>query len=99
METSTPYKKEVSTAEFTSEEWKNRKLSRYGFFTWLIDIVLVAAIFSAMGNIAISLVPTVPAVEVQFWLTIQLILFIISMKKISRIWDPLNHYQTLIIRQ
>ena len=98
METPAVRSPEVSVSEITSEEWKARKLSGYGYFSWLIDIILIAAMFAAMESIAISIIPGSPD-QIQFWLSAQVILFIVMVKKIFDVRDPLNHYQTLIIKQ
>ena len=95
------YSRELPPAvEITETEWKSRKLSAYGFFSWLIDALLVACMFAAMGGISISIIPSLSSPgQAQFWFTAEMILFIISMKKIFVLRDPLNHYQTLVIRQ
>jgi hypothetical protein len=85
--------------EVTREEWESRKLSKYGRFSSIIDTFSVALILGIMAEISLTMLPaaTSGAAE-QFWLAFDILLFITALKKLERIHNPLDFYQTIIIR-
>jgi hypothetical protein len=92
--------KSTSTLEVTQTEWDTRKLSKYGYFSGIFDIVYIVLTFVAMGSIATDVIPRFladPGITF-FWQVFITILFINGLRTLARVLNPLSSYQTIIIR-
>jgi hypothetical protein len=88
------------STEITQKEWDTRKLTSFGYFNSVIDMLFVILIFAAMYAIIIYMIPssTSPGVT-YFWQILITLFFIQGMKKVVSITSPLNSYQTIIIKK
>lgn len=100
MEFQTPELKPRPIIELTKDEYEARKLTRYGYFSSLLDGLYVALTFSAMTGISFGIIPGIVDSQVAlFWYSFDIILFISAAKKFERFMNPLNFYQTIVIRK
>jgi hypothetical protein len=92
----------VKTAiEVTQQEFDSRKLSQYGYFLSLFDVVYIILNFAAMGAIVSYVIPTFVTLggSVYFWQILITILFIQAIRSLIKVLNPLSSYQTIIIRK
>jgi hypothetical protein len=89
-----------SAIEVTQEEYEGRKISHYGKISSYIDAISVALIFAITTAIVTTMIPeSTNAGQIQFWLAFETLLVIFALKKLEKIWNPLDFYQTVIIRK
>ena len=90
----------TKSVEITPEEWNNRKLSKFGYFSSLIDIVQICLAFAGIGAISQYCIPVSASTgQVMFWYILTTLFFIMGLKKVFKVMDPANNYQTIIIRK
>jgi len=62
--------------------------------------LMMVLIFAAVHYLTFYIIPTViNTPQIQFWYAFDTILFIQFLRKLERISNPLNSYQTIVIRK
>jgi hypothetical protein len=86
--------------EVTEDEWASRTLSAYGKISTYLDTIEAILMVSAMVGIALSIIPGIrdPGV-MEFWISMLSLLFIGAVHKLEKLTNPINHYQTVIIKK
>lgn len=86
--------------EVSREEWDSRTLSSYGYFASLIDLMLMVLYLGAIGNISIYIIPALSTQgESIFWYCLVTIFFVLGLKTAMKVFNPINSYQTVIVRK
>ena len=90
----------MDNVELTDQEWNSRKLSKAGYISAMLDLLLLALYFSGAGLIGVHIVPGVndPG-QLFFWWILTLILVVCGLKITLKILDVRTEYQTIILRK
>jgi hypothetical protein len=86
--------------EITKEQWNSRKLSSYGYISGIVDILVIMLEFAGIGALSLYVIPNASTTgEVYFWYILSTLLFIWALQLLTKVSNPLNSYQTIIIRE
>jgi hypothetical protein len=89
-----------SAIEITQEEYESRRITTYGRMQGIIDQFTLFLLFGMSTMILTVMIPAAESIgEVWFWLILQVFFVVSGLKKLERIWNPMDFYQTLIVRK
>lgn len=91
---------DTPSSVFTRKEWDSRKLSVYGYLSYLIDIFIIGIKLIIIFGIFFRIVPGTNDMGVlSVWLSIAVLLSINVLKKLVEMSDPKKIYQTIITKK
>jgi hypothetical protein len=86
--------------EITRDEYESRHMTTYGRMQSIIDMFTLFLILGMSTMILTVIIPAATSAgEVWFWLLLQVFFVVTGLKKLERIWNPIDFYQTIIVRK
>ena len=89
-----------NAVNITEPEWKSRVLSRFGYYSSLIDVTYVMLYFAGIWAVSTYIIPYLPTIEAKmFWYILITLFFVSGLEKLFKLMTPTSSYQTIIIRK
>jgi hypothetical protein len=85
--------------EISKNEWMKRKLTNFGYYSSLLDVLSFALYFILFIVIATSIDSFAQTGSIYFWEVLSFFFFLQAGKIILKLTSPLNSYQTLVIKE